>query len=58
MAKYKVTKVFIVISTSKSEALKRVNTAPDETLEYLSIVEQAAEQNGFFKSVRSQVIGR
>ncbi len=60
MPKYKITKVFVVISASKAAALLRAEMEPNETMDYLSVVEQSAEPqpNGFLKSVRSQVTGK
>ena len=59
MPKYKVTKVFVLAAASKQEALTQVVQNTDETLEFLSISEQAPERsNGWLQTAKHQVTGK
>lgn len=55
MAKYKVTKVYVVEASSKSEAVDKVVKDPD-TLQYVSVSLQV--DGGFIGAVKKQLGGK
>jgi hypothetical protein len=55
MARFKVTKVFIVEAASKEEAVKRVTNEPGELLEFVSVVRQADTGSGWLRGLRKQL---
>jgi len=56
MAKYKVTKVYIVEASNKVEAVDKVTKDPGELLEYVSA--KKVENPGFLGQVKQQLIGK
>jgi hypothetical protein len=58
MARYKVTKVYVIEAASKDEAFAVLRRGGSEQLEYISIQEVSEPKKGWTGELKGQLIGK